>query len=54
MHGSHRVATEKTVFAMPEVGIGLIPDVGTSFFLSRNPIGMYLATTGISLKGVDT
>ncbi|WP_246249112.1 enoyl-CoA hydratase/isomerase family protein [Chelativorans alearense] len=47
-HGSHRVMTEKAVFAMPEVGIGFFPDVGGSHFLSRlkGHYGMYLALTG--------
>ena len=48
IHGSHRVATEKLMFAMPEVGIGFFPDVGASFFLPRLPrrAGVYLALTG--------
>ncbi|MCT7375860.1 enoyl-CoA hydratase/isomerase family protein [Chelativorans salis] len=47
-HGSHRVMTEKTLFAMPEVGIGFFPDVGGSHLLSRLPghYGMYLVLTG--------
>ncbi|MGL4636189.1 MAG: enoyl-CoA hydratase/isomerase family protein [Beijerinckiaceae bacterium] len=47
-HGSHRVASEKLMFAMPEVGIGFFPDVGASHFLPRLPhrIGSYLALTG--------
>ncbi len=47
-HGSHRVASEKLMFAMPEVGIGFFPDVGASWFLPRLPhhIGAYLALTG--------
>jgi len=46
-HGSHRVMTEKAVFAMPEVGIGFFPDVGGSYLLSRlGAYGMYLALTG--------
>ena len=55
VHGPIRVATEKTVFAMPETGIGLIPDVGGSHFLSRldGQMGMYLALTGQRLKGAD-
>lgn len=55
IHGSHRVATERTVFAMPETGIGLFPDVGGTFFLPRCPgrIGMYLALTGARLKAAD-
>lgn len=55
IHGSHRVATERTVFAMPETGIGLLPDVGGTYFLPRLPgkVGMYLALTGARLKAAD-
>jgi enoyl-CoA hydratase len=56
VHGSHRVAGEAAMFAMPETGIGLFPDVGGSYFLPRCPgnIGMYLALTGARLKTADT
>jgi len=56
VHGSHRIATEKTLFAMPESGIGLFPDVGGTYFLPRCPgeIGMYLGLTGARLKGADS
>ncbi|MBI1262379.1 MAG: enoyl-CoA hydratase/isomerase family protein [Rhizobiales bacterium] len=55
VHGSHRVATERLVFAMPETGIGLIPDVGGTYFLPRLPgeLGMYLALTGERFKAAD-
>ncbi|XP_045120228.1 3-hydroxyisobutyryl-CoA hydrolase, mitochondrial-like isoform X2 [Portunus trituberculatus] len=55
VHGQHRVATERTVFAMPETGIGLFPDVGGAYFLPRlgGRLGMYLALTGHRLKGRD-
>lgn len=55
VHGSFRVATEHTVFAMPETFIGLFPDVGGSYFLPRLPgsLGMFLALTGYRLKGRD-
>lgn len=48
IHGSHRIATEKLVFAMPETSIGFFPDVGGSYFLSRLPYksGFYLGLTG--------
>ncbi len=51
----YRVATEATVFAMPETGIGLFPDVGGSRFLSRLPgrAGEWLALTGARLSGAD-
>lgn len=54
--GSHRVATERVTFAMPETGIGLFPDVGGSFFLSRAPgrVGLWLALTGARLKAADS
>jgi enoyl-CoA hydratase/carnithine racemase len=50
-----RVVTDKTRIAMPEVGIGLIPDVGASYFLSRLPgaIGLYLALTGNQVRAAD-
>lgn len=55
VHGSHRVADETAIFAMPETGIGLFPDVGGSHFLPRCPgeIGMFLALTGSRLKTAD-
>lgn len=55
IHGSHRIVTEKTLFAMPEAAIGFFPDVGASYFLSRMPgsIGLYLGLTGVRLKGSD-
>lgn len=48
-----RVATEKTVYAMPETKIGYCPDVGASYYLSRldGEIGTYLALTGSTLTG---
>jgi len=55
VNGKWRVATEKTVFAMPETAIGLIPDVGGGFFLPRlqGQLGMFLGLTGHRLKGWD-
>uniref|UniRef100_A0A8D0HBH2 3-hydroxyisobutyryl-CoA hydrolase n=1 Tax=Sphenodon punctatus TaxID=8508 RepID=A0A8D0HBH2_SPHPU len=55
VHGDFRVATEKTLFAMPETAIGLVPDVGGGYFLPRlsGKIGYYLALTGFRLKGRD-
>ncbi|HEY4274068.1 MAG TPA: 3-hydroxyisobutyryl-CoA hydrolase [Rhizomicrobium sp.] len=48
VHGRYRLADEDLAFAMPETGIGFIPDIGSSFFLSRCPdhAGVYLALTG--------
>tara|TARA_R110000851_G_scaffold192763_4_gene343481 strand:+ start:259 stop:1308 length:1050 start_codon:yes stop_codon:yes gene_type:complete len=53
-HGSHRVTCETTQIAMPECGIGLVPDVGGSLILARAPgrLGEYLGTTG-SRMGPD-
>ncbi len=55
VHGSHRIADQSVVFAMPETGIGMFPDVGGSYFLPRLPgeIGMYVALTGERLKSAD-
>ncbi len=50
-----RVATENTLFAMPEGAIGLFPDVGTGWYLPRLPsrIGQFLALTGARLDGAE-
>ena len=50
-----RIVGERTRIAMPEVGIGLFPDVGASYFLSRLPgfLGLYLALTGTQIRGTD-
>ena len=55
VHGSLRIAGPGTVFAMPETGIGLFPDVGGSYFLPRLPgsVGMYLGLTGMRLGASD-
>jgi enoyl-CoA hydratase len=55
VHGSHRVAGDKLVFAMPEVGIGFFPDVGGTWFLPRLPgkLGTYCALTGERLDAAD-
>merc|ERR1719505_465986 len=55
VHGPFRVATERTLFAMPETAIGLFPDVGGSHALPKlhGSLGMYLALTGCRLKGRD-
>lgn len=51
IHGSHRVATDRLLFAMPETGIGFYPDVGGTYFLPRLPgkTGYYLGLTGARL-----
>jgi enoyl-CoA hydratase len=56
INGTFRVATERTLFAMPEVHLGLFPDVGASRFLNRAPgrIGRYLGLTGKRLGPADT
>lgn len=55
VHGKYRVATEKTLFAMPETAIGLFCDVGGSYVLSRmeKNLGVLLGLTGHRLKGSD-
>lgn len=52
----HRVVTEKTRLAMPEVSIGLYPDVGGSYFLNKMPgaSGLFLALTSASLNAIDS
>jgi len=54
-HGSHCLASENFVFAMPEVGIGFFPDVGTTWLLPRlaRRIGVYLAVTGARANAGD-
>lgn len=56
IHAPFRIATENTLFAMPETTIGFFPDVGGSFFLPRldGEIGTYLALTSERLSGVQT
>ncbi|KAA6408410.1 MAG: 3-hydroxyisobutyryl- hydrolase [Lasallia pustulata] len=55
MHAPLRIATERTLFAMPETSIGFFPDVGASFFLPRldGHTGTYLALTSSRLHGVN-
>src|SRR5215831_19070164 len=54
-HGSHRVVTERTKLAMPEVGLGFFPDVGGTWLLSHAPgeIGTYFGLTGETMNGPD-
>jgi enoyl-CoA hydratase len=54
-HGSIRVVTDSTKMAMPEVGIGFIPDVGGTYLLSRAPgaLGLHAALTGAPFSGAD-
>ena len=55
LHGSHPVASERFVFAMPETSIGFFPDIGASYLLARCPgqFGLYLGLTGNRLQGGD-
>ncbi|CAF3333164.1 unnamed protein product [Rotaria socialis] len=55
IHGSFRIATEITTVAMPETAIGLFPNAGGSYFLSRlsNNLGVFLGLTGHRLHGMD-
>ncbi|MCZ7910620.1 enoyl-CoA hydratase/isomerase family protein [Agrobacterium leguminum] len=54
-HGSHRIVTERTKFAMPETGIGYFPDVGGSWLLPRAPgeCGTWLGLTGNAVTAAD-
>jgi enoyl-CoA hydratase len=54
-HGSIRVVTDTTKMAMPEVGIGFVPDVGGTYLLSRAPgaLGLHAALTGAPFSGAD-
>lgn len=49
----YRIVGPRTRMAMPETGIGLFPDVGGSYFLSRSRVGLYLGLTGVTLKAAD-
>lgn len=55
LHGSHPIATERFVFAMPETSIGFFPDIGASYLLNRCPqgMGMYLGLTGNRLNASE-
>jgi len=55
LHGSHPVATEHFIFAMPETSIGFFPDIGASHVLSRAPgfFGIYLGLTGRQVAAHD-
>ncbi|WP_341486322.1 enoyl-CoA hydratase/isomerase family protein [Pararhizobium sp. A13] len=55
VYGSHRIVTERTRFAMPETGIGFFPDIGASWFLTRqnNELGTYIALVGEPLRAAD-
>jgi enoyl-CoA hydratase len=54
-HARHRVVTDRTKLAMPEVGLGFFPDVGGTYLLSRSPgeLGTYFGLTGTTMNGPD-
>jgi enoyl-CoA hydratase len=54
-HASHRIVTERSLLAMPETSIGLIPDVGGTWLLARAPgeTGTYLGLTGARMNAAD-
>ncbi len=54
IHGSHGLVTERSLLAMPECSIGLFPDVGVGYPLSRQgPLGRYLSLTGYKMSSSD-
>lgn len=55
VYGSHRVMSERALFAMPETGIGLFPDIGATYFLPRCPgrTGLYMGLTGARIGAAD-
>jgi len=55
LHGSHVVATERSMLAMPETVLGLFPDVGATWFLNqlKGEMGVYLGLSGVRLKAAD-
>ncbi len=55
-HGSHRIVCETTRIALPECGVGLVPDVGGSLLLARAPghLGEYVGTTGYRMNAGDS
>merc|ERR1711865_1346866 len=55
IHGDFRIATENTLFAMPEAGLGFFPDMGSSFVLPRlrGSLGNYIGLTSPRLAGGD-
>ena len=56
IHGSHRIVTERTKFALPETGIGFFPDVGATWALPRAPSGLghWIGLTGAAIGAADT
>jgi enoyl-CoA hydratase len=56
LHGSHPIASERYVFAMPETSIGFFPDIGASYLLTRCPgyLGIYLGLTGNRLNAFES
>ena len=54
-HAQHRIVTERSMLAMPETGIGLIPDVGGTWLLGHaaGELGIYLGLTGARMSGAD-
>lgn len=56
IHGSHRLITQKTLFAMPETALGYFPDIGASSFLNKMPVhlGLYVGLSGNHLNAADT